>query len=276
MLGWLHVSFRQNRRLVIVFLLYVTTIVCFAAIYYSLYRASVRVGSSTFAFNADILRSRNDQNRISMAEQLNPLKKQIAVLSDLQRKLADLPSLPKPQPLVGTSLDYVEIQVNEYTCEFDLYPFWRWTNEGRVVKRDGLIIEDSVGRKLLSRDVEIVGPKDAKPRPKEVQEWVDAVASGLDITLYRQLTTNLLGGLAAEVARVNTDFEAPEHFWSYWDFVYFSTMTQTTVGYGDILPNSTVVRMVVVAQVMIGLIFIGFALNFVFRIASNSKETRAP
>ena len=65
--------------------------------------------------------------------------------------------------------------------------------------------------KLLSRDVEIVGPKDAKPRPKEVQEWVDAVASGLDITLYRQLTTNLLGGLAAEVARVNTDFEAPEH-----------------------------------------------------------------
>lgn len=33
--------------------------------------------------------------------------------------------------------------------------------------------------------------------------------------------------------------------WSYWDFVYFSTVTQTTVGYGDIVPNSTSVRALV-------------------------------
>ena len=40
--------------------------------------------------------------------------------------------------------------------------------------------------------------------------------------------------------------------WNYLDFLYFSTITQTTVGYGDILPNSTIVRMCVTAQILIG------------------------
>jgi hypothetical protein len=40
--------------------------------------------------------------------------------------------------------------------------------------------------------------------------------------------------------------------WNYLDFLYFSTITQTTVGYGDILPNSTIVRMCVTAQILLG------------------------
>jgi hypothetical protein len=52
--------------------------------------------------------------------------------------------------------------------------------------------------------------------------------------------------------------------WSYWDFVYFSTITQSTVGYGDILPNSTSVRMVVVMQVLVGYALLIVILNLVF------------
>jgi uncharacterized membrane protein len=36
--------------------------------------------------------------------------------------------------------------------------------------------------------------------------------------------------------------------WGFIDFLYFSTMTQTTIGYGDILPNSSCIRLLVTIQ----------------------------
>ncbi len=49
--------------------------------------------------------------------------------------------------------------------------------------------------------------------------------------------------------------------WSFWDFFYFSTIIQTTVGLGDILPNSTLVRMVVAVHVLIGYALLIVVLN---------------
>jgi len=43
------------------------------------------------------------------------------------------------------------------------------------------------------------------------------------------------------------------HPFSLLDFLYFSFITVSTVGYGDIVPNSTSVRMVVVAQIVLGI-----------------------
>jgi hypothetical protein len=45
--------------------------------------------------------------------------------------------------------------------------------------------------------------------------------------------------------------------------VYFSTIVQTTVGFGDILPNRTPVRMLVTAQIMIGYALLVVVLNIV-------------
>jgi hypothetical protein len=52
--------------------------------------------------------------------------------------------------------------------------------------------------------------------------------------------------------------------WGFFDFFYFSTITQTTVGYGDILPNSTIVRMLVSIQVIVGYFIIAIMINFTF------------
>jgi hypothetical protein len=52
--------------------------------------------------------------------------------------------------------------------------------------------------------------------------------------------------------------------WSYWDFLYFSTVCQTTLGFGDILPNATSVRLLVVFQVVAGYALIVVLLNVVF------------
>lgn len=51
--------------------------------------------------------------------------------------------------------------------------------------------------------------------------------------------------------------------WSYWDFFYFSASTQTTLGYGDILPNSTLARILVIIQVFFGLAILVVLINFV-------------
>jgi hypothetical protein len=51
--------------------------------------------------------------------------------------------------------------------------------------------------------------------------------------------------------------------WGLWDFIYFSTVIQTTIGLGDILPNSTLVRKLVVLQVIIGYGLLSVALNLV-------------
>ena len=42
--------------------------------------------------------------------------------------------------------------------------------------------------------------------------------------------------------------------WRFIDFLYFSAMTQTTIGYGDILPNSSFVRFLVMIQALLGVI----------------------
>lgn len=47
-----------------------------------------------------------------------------------------------------------------------------------------------------------------------------------------------------------------KHAFGLFDFVYFSIVTITTVGYGDIVPNSTLVRIVVASQIILGLVLI--------------------
>src|SRR5947209_7755645 len=55
--------------------------------------------------------------------------------------------------------------------------------------------------------------------------------------------------------------DIPEQIWSYWDFLYFSIITITTVGYGDILPNSTKVRIWVILEILLGSILLIVLVN---------------
>ena len=43
------------------------------------------------------------------------------------------------------------------------------------------------------------------------------------------------------------------------DFIYFSSITTTTIGYGDILPNSTFVRTIIILHSIIAVLFLAFA-----------------
>ena len=60
---------------------------------------------------------------------------------------------------------------------------------------------------------------------------------------------------------VITQLKDSNHYLSFWDFLYFSTITQSSTGYGDILPNSGLVRMIVTIQIILGLFVLGILIN---------------
>ena len=56
---------------------------------------------------------------------------------------------------------------------------------------------------------------------------------------------------------------------SFTESLYFSLITMSTVGYGDITPASEAVRIVASVQIMLGLILVLFAFAEIMRYARN-------
>jgi Ion channel/Protein of unknown function (DUF1345) len=79
--------------------------------------------------------------------------------------------------------------------------------------------------------------------PSTPHEW------DLCIPYLRQRTSGYIVEILRKLDAL--DYRATD-IWRYWDFLYFSIITQTTVGFGDILPNSTSVRMLVSIQILCG------------------------
>lgn len=56
------------------------------------------------------------------------------------------------------------------------------------------------------------------------------------------------------------------------DFLYFSAVTITTLGYGDILPNSSLVRAFVMVETLSGMILIALTVSYLFDWLKNKKR----
>jgi hypothetical protein len=63
--------------------------------------------------------------------------------------------------------------------------------------------------------------------------------------------------------------------WEFGDFCYFSTVTMTTVGYGDILPNSRMTRIVTMVQCIFGVFYLTFALTLLWPSGDSEKAGTA-
>jgi hypothetical protein len=64
--------------------------------------------------------------------------------------------------------------------------------------------------------------------------------------------------------------------WRYPDFLYFSAITATTVGYGDMLPNATSIRMIVTSQVVFTSFIVMVAINVSVRPLSKRRFRSRP
>jgi hypothetical protein len=92
--------------------------------------------------------------------------------------------------------------------------------------------------------------------------WCAGVFAGL----YQQLSL-LCDTSASELCAGDRAFSQP--LVHYWDAAYFSTVTLSTAGYGDIVPVSQIARAMVSLEILIGFGLLGFLLS---RVAGFSRE----
>jgi len=78
-------------------------------------------------------------------------------------------------------------------------------------------------------------------------------------------TKNIINDINIELRNIEEQ-RIRKEVWNYWDFFYFSLMTMSTTGFGDIIPNNTFIRLMVVLEIFIGIILTIFLINFVIKI----------
>jgi hypothetical protein len=76
-----------------------------------------------------------------------------------------------------------------------------------------------------------------------------------------------------DLARDVAENRAGRPQWEFFDFCYFSTITLTTLGYGDIVPNSRWARMLVMCQAFFGIGYIAFNIQLLWRENNSSSRT---
>jgi Ion channel len=241
-LNWEPLEHGRNAWLINVFLAYLGVVLGFAVVYHQLYKSS----PDNFAFNADVHRAQKATFKSTCEEEIRYLTEVLSLLSPLLEGLSTgalsmtfRGRFLLRKPVVETPNHRFEM----YSVAYSPSPM------GPVVSFQHLLIRDE-NRKLIG-NFPIY-----HELPKNSEEFKEGIADLIERLKKRLHNRRMdLEGLGRDVVMV----------WTFWDFLYFSTITQTTVGYGDILPNRTPVRIAVIVQILIGLLILGIVINLVFQ-----------
>lgn len=219
---------------------YIIILFLFAFIYHAVFRSNPQ----NFSFNADILRSQASSFRSSTEQELAKLRVEL----DAYKQFAnELTQRSEPPDIKNRKVTF---NLPDYKFTF----FIALTSPPEEQKQSlAVVIHDRNGNEIKREVVALAG---------------GALFFPNRISLYRNIASGSISTLQATIAenerRLATLGSPTPEVWSFWDFLYFSVITQTTVGYGDILPNSTLVRIIVVLQIVIGLAIATFAINVIF------------
>lgn len=100
----------------------------------------------------------------------------------------------------------------------------------------------------------------AKTVHRRLQPWREVVRTFLREPAFRSLLA-----AACIVLLVGTIFYHFTEDWSWLDSLYFSTITLTTIGYGDFAPTTDLTRFFTIIYVLVGL---GIITSFITAVAS--------
>ncbi len=232
-----------------VFYLYLLSILVFAVVYYWVFKSNPQ----SFAFNADIRLAQAQSVQQAAKDDIARLAKDIPCLIELQHALAAKTSFDSTTGI----LTYPKVEFifsQNYTYQF---------GDDRRKRHDRprtttISAYDAWQRRVFQRTIPFMPILSKESRIAHYRDHTFAFVSEI-----QQIIQNRESQLAT--------FASPDpDVWSFWDFLYFSTITQTTVGYGDILPNRTLVRTLVMLQLIISSGLLIVVLNSVLK---RSKPT---
>jgi hypothetical protein len=267
-------TYEPNQKLSAVFGLYVVNILLFAWFYHHIYVANLGRNVPPFLLNVDIIRYRNLDLHNSVEQQVQPLRDALTFFNTAETQLRNLKTVA-PKQHAGSYYDSVEFVSGSYSCEIDLGPMFVDPYTNHLTKIMFLIVYENQFRRIYGNEFRLPGPLNTEPAGIEMAQWEHRMAAGSDPALYQEVIDLAIQDVRARIAplefvsRATNPSEEKTNdkllIWGYFDFVYFSAMTQTTVGYGDIVPNTTSTRLLAAIQVLMGLALAGFGLTFVIR-----------
>jgi hypothetical protein len=217
----------QLKLLILTFAAYVVSIVVFGVAYYKLYNKR----ETRFFIQADIAKFQADAVIGEGKTRIEQIGMEVEALQELQSAISKgnelsltLPSGRRAEMIFSTG----------------------YLPDGNMDETMCLLVTDAEGSEIcaLRRSSEDLSPE-------YLMGWLEE-----EIALRRAAREERL----AYVSRVSAD---PQTSLQFIDFMYFSGVTQTTVGYGDILPNSSGIRALVLCQILWGYALLIVVLNLV-------------
>ena len=224
-------------RLAAMFLAYICVIGGFGHIYQYVYG----VDTTHFTFASDVLRTRREELAIGRrfdSERINRLE---IAFDNLADEVAKGSAKISPSERNDT---FVHVTCTRFTFDFTFNPNWTTDSEQNLVRHGRVVIRDDSGIVLGSEPADVPGPNTALV-PQTTRDSDKLFESIYPITTAKSLSpvvTKIRGYLTStrqklDPAQIDQGPALPED-WTYRDFLYFSVITQTTVGYGDILPTA--------------------------------------
>lgn len=236
-------------HLIETFLVFILIQTVFAGVYFALYRCS----RTNFSFNLDVLKQQSTLKRGSIEQKNCNLIKASQAVIELRALLEEGVS---PVQLSKWSMRYMISLPSGMRCRTSYQP----ATHPKEPSAGFFTIVDSNENPILTIDQfafdgGVLGmPNVSDLCPRNLDEWRNALPDWQNEVNRRREEA------AEQVSSLDTN--SPD-VWTYWDFLYFSTITQTTVGFGDILPNSTPIRMLVSGQILAGYALLVVVLNIV-------------
>jgi len=264
----------RNLWLLVTFAIYILGICVFGVIYYGLYRQK----PFRFSFVADI----SETQRLALLE---AAKKELATSQVKASILTRLMEVLQNDTYVSQHLAHLGVKKELVKSNILIRFIYILTDETDYTRQNRPLLDAWYNTEIHLEDgsrvnlgMVTLGPGDKTvpqitlfdSQGRNLGRWYeDGHHSGFDIDGLRRIAGRHLAAVedAAERCRDRLDSltQPLPRIWSFPDFLYFSIVTQTTLGYGDILPNSSTVRRIVAIQVLLGLALLVVIINMVVR-----------
>jgi hypothetical protein len=249
-----------------IFFWYIISIFGFAWVYYSRFQ----IKNDSFIFNSEIIN--NEQKKLKKTDSLylNQLLYRKAILEQFYQHFdVNTPQILYRKTILGQVFFLHTFKDNidggEYKISFQDHIYKHTNDNGSITILTPFFIDKGVIQ-TNNQNVSLISyyiPKYITTIPKYDTpfkiNWKKIPSSIFEAK--KIVLKNGIDNLEIWIKEIQTKSYPISDCIDYWDFVYFSTITQNTIGYGDISPGDKITRHLVTFQSIISIFLVTVLIN---------------